>query len=75
MLDELLCNVLRVKIQINFHDFFEFLPRTKLHSSSTSIDSYVDYLIAISMDNYPELSEYRYYHPLQLLLIKKTSLL
>jgi len=26
MVDELLCNSLRVKIQIYFHDLFEFLP-------------------------------------------------
>jgi len=48
MLDELMCNVLRV-IFLIFH--------TK-NSRSFTIDSYWDYLFAISMDIYHELSEY-----------------
>jgi len=60
MLDELLCNVLLVIIQIYFHDFMEFLQGRTLHSSSSNIDSYGDYLFAISIDIYRELSEYPY---------------
>jgi len=54
MLDELLCNVLRVKVLISFDDFFfNFHTYRTLHSSR-------DYLVAISMEIYNELSEYRY---------------
>jgi len=57
--NELLCNLIRVKIQIYFYDYlFEFLPRRTLHSSSSNIDSYGDYLLAITTDIYHELSEY-----------------
>jgi len=57
MVGELLCNVLRVKIQIYFDDFFEFLPLRTLHSSSSTIDSYGDYILAITIDISHELSE------------------
>jgi len=36
--------------------FFEFLPRRALQRSSFTIDSYGEYLFAISMDIYKKLS-------------------
>jgi len=70
MVDELLCYVLREKIQIYFLDFFEFLTRRTLHSSSSSIDSYGDYLFAIFMEIYHELSEYLYYYSMDVKIWK-----
>jgi len=46
VLDELLCNVLRMKIQMYFHDFFfEFFSQRTLYSSS-----YGDYLLLFHGD-------------------------
>jgi len=52
MADELLCNIHRVKIKIYLHDFFLIF-----HSSTFTIDSYGDNLIAILMEIYHELGE------------------
>jgi len=54
MVDELLFNALHGKNSNDHDNKFEFL-----HSSSSNIDSYVYYLIAITMAIYHELSEYR----------------
>jgi len=63
MVNELLCIVLRVKIQIiiYFHVLFVIFPRRTMQSSSSPIDPYGDHIFAISMDIYYELSEYLYY--------------
>jgi len=38
--------------------FLNVLPRRTLHSRSSTIDSYGDYLFAITMDIYHELGEF-----------------
>jgi len=62
MVDELLWNVLRGKNSKKSWKLVWIFMRRTVHCSSTNIGPYGEYLFAISIDVYRELSEYPYYY-------------